>query len=261
MPLFRALLQNSADIRAFGIRYALRHIARLSGKRTTNVRIPGVGEITIRPADSDASVLRQVFRDQEYSIASPPELESRIQLKYRDILARGKRPVIIDAGANIGAASRWFAQVYPEAHVVAVEPDPANAELLKANTAGMPMINIEEAAIGSERGFVSLVPAEASWGTRTLPSNDGIRVVTINELNRQIPDGELFIVKIDIEGYEAELFKKNTEWIGDASLIYVEPHDWMLPGQGSSRTFQNAMATHDFELFIRGENLIYARMH
>jgi hypothetical protein len=40
----------------------------------------------------------------------------------------------------------------------------------------------------------------------------------------------------------------------------IEPHDWMLPGQMTSRAFQQAMAAHPFEMFIRGENILYVRV-
>jgi hypothetical protein len=47
--------------------------------------------------------------------------------------------------------------------------------------------------------------------------------------------------------------------LDDAFAVYIEPHDWMLPGQGSSRSFQAAFGARDFEIFLRGENLIYIR--
>jgi hypothetical protein len=69
-----------------------------------------------------------------------------------------------------------------------------------------------------------------------------------------------FIVKIDIEGFEKDLFASNTAWIERCYAVIIEPHDWMLPGEMSSRTFQQAMAQHPFELYMRGENIIYARV-
>jgi hypothetical protein len=70
----------------------------------------------------------------------------------------------------------------------------------------------------------------------------------------------LFCVKIDIEGFESDVFASNTEWLDDVTVVLVEPHDWMLPGQGSSRTMQVAMAARPFEMLISGENLIYVRL-
>ena len=83
---------------------------------------------------------------------------------------------------------------------------------------------------------------------------------TINEIVKRHGDGSaLFIVKIDIEGFESDLFASQTEWVDDAHVIVLEPHDWLLPGQATSRNFQIVLARHDFDILISGENLIYVR--
>jgi hypothetical protein len=66
-----------------------------------------------------------------------------------------------------------------------------------------------------------------------------------------------FIIKIDIEGFEKELFANNTKWIERSQVVIIEPHDWMTPG--TSRSFRLAMDQHPFEVVIRGENLLYVR--
>jgi hypothetical protein len=50
-----------------------------------------------------------------------------------------------------------------------------------------------------------------------------------------------FTAKIDIEGFESDLFSQNLEWLDEVFLVYIEPHDWLFPTQGTSRTFQRAM--------------------
>jgi hypothetical protein len=75
-----------------------------------------------------------------------------------------------------------------------------------------------------------------------------------------VPNAQVFIVKIDIEGFEADLFSANLDWLDLADVVIIEPHDWMLPGQGSSRTLQVAMAARPFEVLLSGENLIYVRI-
>jgi hypothetical protein len=43
------------------------------------------------------------------------------------------------------------------------------------------------------------------------------------------------------------------------SVLMIEPHDWMLPGQYSSAGFQRAVAQERFEMLISGENLFFVR--
>ncbi|NJO02692.1 MAG: FkbM family methyltransferase [Bacteroidia bacterium] len=47
--------------------------------------------------------------------------------------ARQPKPYIIDGGANIGLSVLYFKQLYPQAHVVAFEPDPSLFEILQNN--------------------------------------------------------------------------------------------------------------------------------
>lgn len=42
-------------------------------------------------------------------------------------------PVIIDAGAHIGLATLYFKRLYPNAHIIAIEPNPAAFDLLETN--------------------------------------------------------------------------------------------------------------------------------
>jgi hypothetical protein len=74
-----------------------------------------------------------------------------------------------------------------------------------------------------------------------------------------VPNGTLFIAKIDIEGFEGDLFSDNIGWLKDVYAVYIEPHDWLLPGKATSRNFQRAMGDLDFEIYISGENLLYVR--
>ncbi|WP_342353833.1 hypothetical protein [Methylobacterium dankookense] len=60
-------------------------------------------------------------------------------------------------------------------------------------------------------------------------------------LQEKGPNASLLLVKIDIEGFESELFASNTEWVDKAFAIIIEIHDDRLPGQHSSRAMQRAL--------------------
>jgi FkbM family methyltransferase len=167
--------------------------------------------------------------------------------------------VILDAGANVGAASLWFKAQFPEAWIVAVEPDPGNADVLRCNLNGRDRAVVLEAAIGATPGYVSLVPAVMSWAVRTERASMGCPVVTVDRAVGTVPCGELFIAKIDIEGFEHDLFSENLEWLDRAAVVIIEPHDWLLPGALTSRTFQAAFGSRCFEIFQLAENLVYVR--
>jgi hypothetical protein len=99
-----------------------------------------------------------------------------------------------------------------------------------------------------------------SWATQTERSDSGTRIVTMGDAFNEVANGKAFIAKIDIEGFENDLFAKNLEWLDSVSAVFIEPHDWRFPGQHTSRAFQCAMGCRDFHLFLVGENLLYVRL-
>ncbi|KQN21262.1 hypothetical protein ASE86_14965 [Sphingomonas sp. Leaf33] len=217
------------------------------------------GPVHLRRQDTDLLAIRQVLVDREYDLAGLAQMD-RLRAIYAAHLARGRRPVIIDAGANIGAASLWFASVFPDAAIVAVEPEPANAAIARLNLAALPHARLVEAAIGAAPGTVGLRTVEnQGWAARThrdTGGEGGIAVVTVPDLVAAVPQGRPFIVKVDIEGFESDLFDRNIAWVEQAAAIIVEPHDWMLPGAGTSQALQAALFGKGREVLISGENLI-----
>jgi FkbM family methyltransferase len=230
----------------------------IGGKRERRVRLKNAGQVVIRPKDSDFKTFRQVFRDSDYALDSEAA-ERRVETAYKAMLDAGEIPVIVDAGANIGAATRWFARKFDKAAIVAIEPDPENARILRLNTGDLPRARVMEAAVGGEPGFVAMTNIGESWAVATVREASGLPIVTIADALATIPGGKLFIVKIDIEGFESDLFAGDTAWLDEPCVVYIEPHDWLLPGQRSSRSFQRVFGERDFEIFVKGENLAYVR--
>jgi FkbM family methyltransferase len=251
---------NFDDVATFGPRFLLRHLPRVTGAEMAPVHISGIGPIYLRAGESDVAGVRQIFGRKEYDIGGIPAIGPRLDARYRAILKAGRKPVIVDAGANIGAAALWFRKTYAEAAIVAVEPEPGNSEVLKRNLAGRRDMTVLAAAIGGRSGFVEVKKDALSWAAQTTRSESGVPIVTMAQAFAKVADGIPFIAKIDIEGFESDLFSANVEWLKDVYTVIIEPHDWMLPGKKTSQSFQAALGRHDFEIFISGENLIYVRV-
>lgn len=252
-------LWHARDIQKLGLPYQARHLHRRD-RGDYRVRVKDVGSFVLRPRSADPAVVSQVFSLLQYDTSGFPQHE-RITAAYGDILSRGHRPLILDLGANNGASARWFAKQYPRASIVAVEPDPDNARICRINTTGHP-VEVITAAIGSTPGQVNLATSDlASVSYTATRSADGeTPVITVPEIiaDRQ-PDHELFIVKVDIEGFEEDLFARDTEWVRDAHVLMIEPHDWKFPDRDTSRALQRTMADLPFHVILSGENLIYVR--
>ena len=210
---------------------------------------------------SDEVVIKQTFVDQQYDlrrIRRAPELLEFVQWQEANHL----RPLVVDAGANIGATPIYFMANFPRALVVAIEPDCENFELLSKNVTGL---NVEpiRGAISSVAGRNRVFdPGEGYCGYRTQSvaqtdaDTDTVPGITINDIYATHPSPFFpFIVKVDIEGAEMDLFSGNTEWVARTPLLIIELHDWLLPKGGPSRSFLQCISKLDRDFVYIGENV------
>ena len=207
--------------------------------------------------EGDSSVLDAIFPKYVYSLEGMLRSDD-IYAHYSSILALEKRPLIIDCGANIGASSYFLADEFPEALVVGVELESNNAKLAKKNNTSKDNVNILHAAIGSERGAVEIKNPEANKDSFRVnadvnPGKDSVEMITISDIEKLYPEAIPFIVKIDIDGFEDELFSKNTEWMKEFYLITLEIHDWMLPGKAVSKNFFREHSKESRDCYLRGD--------
>jgi len=72
--------------------------------------------------------------------------------------------VIVDIGAHIGAFTRLAKELFPDAQVYALEPNPFSFELLRMNTAGLRTCTVIEKALVYDRDRDVLLLAEDSTG-------------------------------------------------------------------------------------------------
>lgn len=234
-------------------------VHRSLGKRETSLHLAGIGRVSIRRGDTDLASFLGIFAGPEYDFPIPA-VEASVQARCEEILAAGRTPVIVDAGAYVGASVLWFGSKFPQAHIVAIEPDPDSFALLERNLARTGRTTPLNAAVGSRAGQVRMVRSSGSWANQVERCDSGIRIITMNEAFATIADGEPLMAKINIEGFEEDVFSGNLQWLDRISILYLEPHDWLYPGRHTSRSFQKALGERDFHLFIVGPHLCYARL-
>lgn len=205
----------------------------------------------------DSITADQIFTDHCYNLQFLRR-HDELQKIYNLIIQSGKIPLIIDCGSNIGLSSIYFAELFPEAKIVSIEPEINNFNLMKKNCKKLKNIIFLNAAIGSEKGFVSIANSQAdnnAFKTVISESINSIELVSINDILIQNNTNVPFIVKIDIEGFENNLFEKNTSWVKKTPLIIIEPHDWMLPNTANFRNFLKVISSEDRDFIIQGENV------
>ncbi len=72
------------------------------------------------------------------------------------------------------------------------------------------------------------------------------------------PKGQIyepFIAKIDIEGFEENLFSADTEWVSRFPIIIIELHDFYFAKQGKSAPFLKTVAPLNRDFIYVDENV------
>lgn len=228
----------------------------IRGMTAGAVEFFGAGRFETRiESTADAAVVQQVFVRREYSVAGFQRGTEIAQLG-----ASLRDPLVVDCGANIGAASVWFAVTFPRARVVAVEPEAGNYDLLERNCARHPRVTPIRGAVAGSPGELSVTdPGIGEWGYRTSaqPTDDvrlRVRAWSVRELVEAF-GGAPFILKIDVEGAEADLFGAPDDVLDRFPVIIIELHDWMLPSTASSKSFIAWHAGKNRDLVVHGESL------
>jgi FkbM family methyltransferase len=216
------------------------------GKRM-EVVLPGTDiPLTLRLGTSDISVFKDIFIDLEYGW-----------------VFNTSPSVIIDVGGYTGLSAAFFAHTYPEAMIIAIEPDAQNYDLLMLNTARFPNVHAVRAAVWKESGTISLTdPGTGAWGLRVSESHasvtggDLVRAVTIDEIRKEFGLDRIHLLKVDVEGSEKEIFSTADSWISSVDAICIELHDRFKVG--CTRSF--FMAVQDFPIELhRSEDVLVAR--
>jgi FkbM family methyltransferase len=186
--------------------------SRIFGSSTTVHLKPDKYPVKIRGATSDHDVFFDIFGLSSYLLPYSPDPRC-----------------IIDAGANVGYASIWYARRFPAAKIIAVEPDRQNLEQLIRNTKDLPNVTIVEGALWWETTSLKITnPDAAKHSLQVSESGEGdtVAAYTILDLMRIANSDKVDILKLDIEGAEEFLFRPGkSEWLEDVDSIVIEFHD------------------------------------
>jgi FkbM family methyltransferase len=188
---------------------------------------------------------------------------------YSDVLIGGEYgfdlpfapKTIVDAGANIGMASIFFARRYPGAKIIAIEPEASNFSLLMRNVRAYSAIVPIHAALWNRDGQISVGdpdPETGAGGKWAFVTREGpgakVRAVTMPTLMQEMGVRTIDLAKIDIEGAEQELFQ-DTKWLAGTECVMIGLHDRFRPG--CSEVVNSAM--QGFTRMHRSETDFYLR--
>jgi FkbM family methyltransferase len=144
--------------------------------------------------------------------------------------------LVFDVGSHVGDRVASFSRL--GAHVVAVEPQPALVKVLKLLHGRNPAVTIESVAVGRETGsaklminpgnptvstasqdFVSAAHNAPGWESQRWTKTIQVPVTTLDALIAK--HGRPAFIKIDVEGFEAEVLAGLTQQVRALSFEFT----------------------------------------
>jgi FkbM family methyltransferase len=224
------------------------------------LRQVGLKEIRLKPKGLDRSVFCRVTTSDMY------EYQHLLGPK-RDTIDLPVHPkVIIDAGANVGYSVLRFRLQFPDAFIIALEPERTNITQFKKNCSGDKNIILEEKALWRSNAQLRIRPRDVSewgfWGFQVEEDPRGdISAISVGDLLIKYELPRIDLLKIDIEGSEKPLFQSPEAalWLERVEMILIETHDRIVAG--CSQAVTDATANSFDSYGRRGEYSLYVRRH
>lgn len=178
--------------------------------------------------------------------------------------------LFVDVGANIGSYT-VLASGACGAKTVAIEPDPITVKHLERNIAENNLENfvmIRQMAVGNSSGSVAFTYGKDTTNQVAKPDELNVQSVPISRLDEILHGLKPTLIKLDIEGYEAEALRgaKRTlennsliallvETVDEETLSTIKRHGFVQRGYdpAARKLTDPQMANGCNQLFVRNE--------
>jgi FkbM family methyltransferase len=141
----------------------------------------------------------------------------------------GECRTIIDLGANIGLATLYFAEKFPHARILSVEPESSNFAMLLRNVRKLATkgrcVPLQAALWSKDSRLDVLNPGVGHNAFAFGEKSDGeVRGLSIMTILERSGFETVDLLKADIEGAEVELFSGSLDWLPRVRVLAVEFH-------------------------------------
>ncbi|RYY67591.1 MAG: FkbM family methyltransferase [Chitinophagaceae bacterium] len=137
-------------------------------------------------------------------------------------------PLIVDCGANIGISVLYFKTLFPQARIIAFEPDPGNFELLQRNVRdnGLTGVDLRQAAVWNAHDTLRFAQngsqdSHIVEGAEPAGATIEVQAFRLAELLR---DHDIDCLKVDVEGAENIILQDCLPYLRRVRYLFVEYH-------------------------------------
>ena len=199
--------------------------------------------IYLRGKTTDTQVFKQVFLEKEY--------------KYKYDFPTNN---IIDCGANVGYTTLFFANKFPKAKIIGIEPETSNLKMMEKNCKNYKNITILKGGVWSKTSELTISNKNAhhwSFQVKEVPKGKGeFKGYSLNDIMKKYKLESIDILKMDIEGSEKEIFKNNYEqWLSKTKLGFVEVHE--RHAKGVTKIVNNRLNQYKYKTKVSGDKLVF----
>ena len=209
----------------------------------------------------DEHISKNIVKDGGYEFSKLHLIES--------LLARAPAgKLVLDVGGNIGQMGLYCLALGHR--VVAFEPIPPNYAryCVSAVINGFsPRFEMHNVALGNKNSSVTLRVSRGNMGGTSLSfsvaencvSADCFTMETrrLDDLDASLPQGDVYLMKIDTEGYEIPMFEGALNFIKNRRVrhIFLEYAPLWWPAGTSADKVLNFLEEHGHSLYVEGRNL------
>jgi FkbM family methyltransferase len=132
--------------------------------------------------------------------------------------------LFLDIGANIGSYTILASKVCG-ARSIAFEPDPTTVAALRRNVAlnGVEnLVAVEQIALGAETGQIAFTVGLGTTNRIATFNDHNVRTVLIKRADDLRTSQEAVLAKLDVEGYEDQVFRGASRMLSSRSLLAVQ---------------------------------------
>jgi|GEM_PF-1766574 len=158
-------------------------------------------------------------------------------------------PIIIDAGANIGAASLYFLSKYPNATIFAFDASLSNVTRYKNNFVDYPQVHIEHKAVWNSDttlkfNYSSVSRFHSANKIDNVESVQDVEAIRLDHWLQQKGLRKIDILKFNVEGAELKAVNGLGDEIQRIGVIVGEFH----PDQVRKQDFIEELGRRNFEV-------------
>ena len=201
--------------------------------------------VRLRARSDDLDAYRKIVVQGEYDLSDDRAAE--IDRRVSRALAMGRRPLIIDAGGEVGLFAQLAARRWPRAEVLCVEPGRGDLAMARRNCSGLTNVRFRNAAIWGA--------ADRMSGADRPGIDRSHEAVSLDQLLDERPEHSLVLLKLDVDDAASPALDPRSHFWDHRPVLVIEPHELQPRLHGSLDDLLSQTELQDSDWEMRDESL------